>query len=268
MGVILVIVEPPRKCPESAWPMNGWKYFKTRANTEGFSTLTPQTRCLCLPVCMCVCVSISVCVSVCKALVAGWCTVCSHTVAVHLTDGWPVATDRIFLHGSPFSSSVCSAMSKSCTSDRELIFLPVTMTACWALSTANVSRAGYLLGSCSPCGWSSRSCSWMLLSQVSHLHATAIEQLKLNLKSGTRQKWGWMEGLCYCKTHWQTCCWWTMLKLDQKLEMKWVSYSTPFSAFRTVILALLLSLLCRLFVWLYNSDTSQTYTILAASAIA
>ena len=43
MGVIIVIVEPLRKFQKSAWPMNCQKYLKTRANIEGFSTLTPQT---------------------------------------------------------------------------------------------------------------------------------------------------------------------------------------------------------------------------------
>ena len=43
MVVIVVIVEPPRKCPKSAWHMHGRKYLKKRANCEGFSTLTLQT---------------------------------------------------------------------------------------------------------------------------------------------------------------------------------------------------------------------------------
>ena len=45
MGVIIVIVEPPRKCHKSAWPMNCRKYLKTRANCKGFSTLTPRLGC-------------------------------------------------------------------------------------------------------------------------------------------------------------------------------------------------------------------------------
>ena len=43
IGAIIVIVEPLKKCPKSAWPMNCHKYLKTRANGEFFSALTPQT---------------------------------------------------------------------------------------------------------------------------------------------------------------------------------------------------------------------------------
>ena len=43
IGVIIVIVEPPKKCHKSAWPMNCKKYLKKGGNCEGFSTLIPQT---------------------------------------------------------------------------------------------------------------------------------------------------------------------------------------------------------------------------------
>ena len=41
IGVIIVIVEPLRKCQKSAWSMNCRKYFRTRAYCE---VLKPQTE--------------------------------------------------------------------------------------------------------------------------------------------------------------------------------------------------------------------------------
>ena len=42
MGVVIVIVEPLRKCPKSAWPMNCQKYLKKGPSVRVFQPSPPR----------------------------------------------------------------------------------------------------------------------------------------------------------------------------------------------------------------------------------